>query len=227
MSVIVEFTISTDEFLFGTALATAEGMELTLERVVPTDAGVLPFLWATGANFEAFERHVLEDPNVERLTSLDRVRDSVLYRIEWNGIDDLISGIGETDGTILEVRGNSDKWAFRVRFLDHNTLANFYNYCSDNDVPMHLQRVYTLTKAFDQGHQFGLTAEQREALVLAVQRGYFASPRQATLAELAPELGISQQALSMRVRRANEKVLRHTLLRSEEGPENGNGVDLS
>jgi predicted DNA binding protein len=226
MSVIVEFTISTDQFLFGTALATAEGMELTLERIVPTDAAVLPFLWATGADFEAFERHVLEDPNVERHTSLDPVGDSVLYRIEWEGIDDLVSGIGETDGTILEVRGNSDKWAFRVRFADHDTLATFYNYCSDNDVPIRLQRVYTLTKEFDQGHQFELTPEQREALVLAVQRGYFASPRQVTLEALAPELGISQQALSMRIRRANEKVLRHTLLRSEEGPTNGNDVGL-
>lgn len=227
MSVIVEFTISTDRFLFGTALATAEGMELTLERIVPTDAAVLPFIWATGANFEAFERHVLEDPNVERLDSLDRVGDSVLYRIKWSGIDDLVSGVGETDGTILEVRGNSDKWAFRVRFPDHDTLATFYNYCSENDVPIHLQRAYTLTEAFDQGHQFKLTPEQREALVLAVQRGYFASPRKATLADLAPEFDISQQALSMRIRRANEKVLRNTLLRSEEGPENGNGVNLS
>ena len=221
MSVIVEFTISTERFLFGTALATAEGMELTLERVVPTNGPVLPFIWATGADFEAFERHVLEDPNVTRLTSLDRVGNSVLYRVEWEALDDLVSGINETDGAMLEVRGNSDKWAFRVRFPDHNTLATFYNYCSENDLPIRLQRVYTLSKQFDQGHQFELTPEQREALVLAIQRGYFASPRQATLADLAPELDISQQALSMRIRRANEKVLRRALLRSEEGPEDG------
>jgi predicted DNA binding protein len=227
MSVIVEFTIPTDRFLFGTVLSTAEGMELTLERVVPTNGGVLPFFWATGANFEGFERHVLEDPNVAELTPLDRVGDSVLYRIEWVGIDDLVANIGETQGTILEVRGNSDKWAFRVRFPDHNLLAGFYNYCSEHDVPIHLQRAYTLTKAFDQGHQFELTPEQREALILAVQRGYFTSPRKATLADLAPELDISQQALSMRIRRANEKVLRHALLRSEEGPGNGDGVGLS
>jgi predicted DNA binding protein len=221
MSVIVEFSVSTDDFLFGTALATAEGMELTLERIVPTDAALLPFLWATGADFEAFERHVLQDDYVSTLTPLDRLGDSILYRIEWDAVDDLVSGIGETGGTILETRGNSERWAFRVRFSDHNTLANFYNHCSDHEIPIHLERVYTLTADFDQGHQYQLTPEQREALVLAVQRGYFDSPRKVSLAELAPELDISQQALSSRIRRANEKVLRRTLLRSVEGPENG------
>lgn len=225
MSVIVEFSIDTDDFLFGTALSTAEGMELTLERIVPTDSALLPFLWATGADFEAFERHVLEDSRVSTLTPLDRLGDSVLYRIDWNAVDDLIYGIGETGGTILETRGNSDKWAFRVRFNDHNSLAKFYNHCSEKDIAIRLDRVYTLTSDFDQGHQFRLTPEQREALVLAVQRGYFDSPREVSLATLAPELDISQQALSSRIRRANEKVLKRTLLRSVEGPQNGKDID--
>lgn len=41
----------------------------------------------------------------------------------------------------------------------------------------------------------GLTDTQREALILAYERGCFDSPRESTLEEMAEELGISQQSL--------------------------------
>jgi predicted DNA binding protein len=62
------------------------------------------------------------------------------------------------------------------------------------------------------GHRFGLTPDQREALVLALNRGYFATPSEVTLDELADELDISRQALSTRIRRGNESILREVLL---------------
>ncbi|WP_433629222.1 helix-turn-helix domain-containing protein [Halomicrococcus sp. NG-SE-24] len=61
---------------------------------------------------------------------------------------------------------------------------------------------------------FGLTPEQREALVLALNRGYFATPSEVTLDELADQLGITRQAVSSRVRLGTEKVLRSVLVSS-------------
>jgi hypothetical protein len=58
---------------------------------------------------------------------------------------------------------------------------------------------------------YDLTPAQREALAMAVDRGYFSSPREVSLSELATELSISKQAVSQRIRRANEKVLRGNL----------------
>lgn len=46
-----------------------------------------------------------------------------------------------------------------------------------------------------------LTEEQREALVVAYDRGYFAEPRGASLEELAEELGISPTAVAGRLKR--------------------------
>ncbi|MFP4695916.1 helix-turn-helix domain-containing protein [Thiohalospira sp.] len=62
------------------------------------------------------------------------------------------------------------------------------------------------------GHRFGLSQEQREALLLGLRRGYFDTPSDATLAEIADELGISQQATSDRIRRGTKRVLAEALL---------------
>jgi predicted DNA binding protein len=48
--------------------------------------------------------------------------------------------------------------------------------------------------------------------VLALRRGYFATPSEVELADLADDLGISRQAVSNRIRRANEKILHKVLL---------------
>lgn len=66
---------------------------------------------------------------------------------------------------------------------------------------------------------FGLSHQQRDALILALERGYFDVPRGVTLTEIGDELGITQQATSERIRRAAQKVLRSVLLGSELDPD--------
>jgi predicted DNA binding protein len=52
-----------------------------------------------------------------------------------------------------------------------------------------------------------LTARQRETLRLAHERGYFEIPREVTLDDLADELGVSNQAVSERLRRGCTHVI--------------------
>ncbi|MEA5389123.1 helix-turn-helix domain-containing protein [Haloarculaceae archaeon H-GB11] len=56
-----------------------------------------------------------------------------------------------------------------------------------------------------------MTETQREALVLAYERGYFDSPRKVSLEEVAEELGITQQSLSSRLRRGHRRLIGATL----------------
>ncbi len=63
------------------------------------------------------------------------------------------------------------------------------------------------SKALAQIDLSSLTEKQREALDVAVSRGYFESPRKATLEELAAEFDISKQAFSQRLSAAERKVL--------------------
>lgn len=214
MSVIVEFTVPDVEFLLGQALADPSGMRIELERLVPTGDAVIPYLWVRGEDYETFEQRVSENPAIGSFEALDRANDWVLYRTEW--ADDpfsLLAIINESDGAILEGQGN-DGWAFRVRFPNQDTLSTFYNYCMEEDINIHIERSYTLTEKTEFGHQFGLSQEQREALVLALQNGYFDTPSQTSLGELADKLDISEQAVSDRIRRGNEKVLNKALLSS-------------
>jgi hypothetical protein len=59
--------------------------------------------------------------------------------------------------------------------------------------------------------RFELTAEQSEALVVAVDHGYFDVPRGATMDDLATEPGVSRQAIPERLRRAHEPLIRSTM----------------
>lgn len=211
MSVILEFTVDGDQFSLGRVLSGPPDMQLELERIIPTGPAVLPFVWATGKAFDAFEEKVRDSPLVRGLIELDRVDDSALYRIEWEDPgDDLIAGIAAADATVLEARGD-DGWQFRLRFPDHEGLSSFYDYCTENDISIHVERTYTLSAEAGRRRRFDLSREQREALVLALRRGYFATPSEATLEELAAELDISPQALSNRIRRGTEQVLEKAL----------------
>ncbi|WP_440990754.1 helix-turn-helix domain-containing protein [Haloarchaeobius baliensis] len=216
MSVIVEFRVDPDQFTLGRVVASVDGLRAEIERIVPTGNEALPFFWAIGECFDELEERLFEEPSIAEFTVLDRVGDSVLYRIEWTDPHSgIIDGISETGGTILQARGNHE-WLFRLRFPNHDTVARFHNYCQENDITITIDRLFTLTKDADIGHEFDLTPEQREAIVLAVRRGYFATPKEVSLAELAAELDISQQAVSARVRGANEKILENVLLSSAD-----------
>jgi predicted DNA binding protein len=84
----------------------------------------------------------------------------------------------------------------------------------EHDIALELDRVYAL-EDLETGNHYGLTDEQREALLAAVLGGYFGVPRGTTLGDVAAELDISRQAASERIRRGAHVVLSKTLLESE------------
>ncbi|KTG13574.1 bacterio-opsin activator domain-containing protein, partial [Haloferax profundi] len=168
MSVILEFSIAASDFELGQVLMGPPGMHLEIERVVPTGNMVLPFVWATGDDHDEFTEKVRANPAVRDVCVLDSVEDSQLYRIEWDKeATRLIDIIVASDATVLEARGNRD-WLFRLRFPDQDSLSAFHANVMEHDVPITVERTFTSTKAREHGHKFGLTDEQREALVLAL-----------------------------------------------------------
>lgn len=212
MSVILQFTIGLDNFELGAALGGEETGRVELERIVPAGGEVIPFFWVFGGEPTILEANVAESSYIENLTVIDEVGNNVLYRVAWTGErEDLLHGIADEGGTILEAQSNGEGWAFRLRFPDHQHIADFYDYCGDSGLDIRVEKVYTLTEETFRGRAFDLTADQRRALLLAVDRGYFATPRETSMATLATELDISQQAFSDRLRRGLEKVLESTL----------------
>lgn len=214
MSVIMEFTVESEGFSLGQALSGPPEMHVELERIVPTGNTVLPFLWVTGDEFEAFEERVRSHPLIEEFVALERVEASTLYRVQWRGDhNDLVGGITEAEGTILEAEGD-EEWTFHLRFGTHDNLSTFYNYCTDHDIPITIRRTYTLSERTQSVRRYDLSQQQREALLLGLRKGYFDTPSEVSLSELAAELDISQQAVSNRIRRGTKKVLDEALLSS-------------
>ncbi|MBV0900837.1 helix-turn-helix domain-containing protein [Haloarcula salina] len=214
MSVLLEFTVASKEFQLGQVLAHPSGMHIEIERVVPTGDQIMPFIWVTGDDHAEFEESVRDHAAVRELVALDPISNSCLYRLEWEHAgDDIVDGIALAEGTVLEAT-RDEQWLFRLRFPDHTGLTEFHNYCTEHEISIHVERTYTLSEATDEHRQFDLTDEQRAALVLALRRGYFATPRETSLGDIADELDISRQALSNRIRRSNEKVLQTVLISS-------------
>lgn len=61
-----------------------------------------------------------------------------------------------------------------------------------------------------------ITEKQREAVVAAIKAGYYDTPREADLADLAEELGISRSAVSQRLTAVEAKLVTE-LCRAEDG----------
>lgn len=216
MSVILEFSIPAAGFRLGQTLSGSPGVRVELERIVPTGDTPIPFVWATGEELSAFAESVRSHPSVSDFVELASVEGRCLYRIDWAASpDDLLAGITREKAVILEAGGGT-AWSFRVRFPDNDRLSAFHDYVVEQDIPIEIERTYRLSESGDVGHRFELSTEQQEALVLALRRGYFETPRAVNLAEIADELDITRQALSNRIRRGNEKVLTEALLSAAE-----------
>ncbi|WP_175609780.1 hypothetical protein [Haladaptatus litoreus] len=51
MSIIAEFTIDSNEFMFGASMAKTPNTTIELERIVPTSDAVIPFFWVESNDF--------------------------------------------------------------------------------------------------------------------------------------------------------------------------------
>ncbi len=223
MAVVAELTVQAGDFPLGNLLTTGDDVHIEFERVVPVGSHVVPIFWAWNGDLSGFEKNVQESPNVNDLAELERVNDRVLYLLNWKMPDNaFLEGLHESSGIIRDAQGYDDEdWSFELLFPSYDDLSAFHNYSIENDISYTLGRIYTLREVGKNELSVSLTDEQREALLLALHRGYFSSPSRVTLSELADELDISQQALSERIRRGNESLLEQTLLDVGETSDRG------
>jgi predicted DNA binding protein len=114
-------------------------------------------------------------------------------RAEWaREYVGVLTALSETNLVLLSGTGTSDGWQFEVRGESREEIAAFRTYCQEHDIAIDITAVHALLPIQSAGYE--LTDTQREALVLAYERGYFNSPRDVTMEELGEDLGISQQA---------------------------------
>lgn len=211
MSVVGDFTIPAEAFALDRVLAAVPEMTIEADHLAShSPQEVFPFLWATGGHFEQFSDVLDDDPTVSESSIATETEDEVLYRLEWD--DDfraLIHEIVDHHAAIMEASAHDGKWDLRLRFATEEMVSTFQDHFRESGHRFDLQQLYHPTEPRQRA--FGLTAEQHEALVTAVNEGYFTIPRSASTEELSEILGISSNAVSERIRRGSEALIRSGL----------------
>ncbi|SEW12950.1 helix-turn-helix domain-containing protein [Halobacterium jilantaiense] len=211
MATVVEFRSPADAFPLGTVFENLPGATVELERLVPQESFVVPYFWVRGADADDIEAAFESHSGVNSVVLVDSVDGEFLLRAAWaREYVGVLSALAETNLSVLAATGTASGWAFEVRGETRADVSAFRAYCQDNDIPIEITGVHALLAVRGEGYE--LTDTQREALVLAYERGYFDSPRRASSADIAAELGISQQSLSSRLRRGQRRLVGATLV---------------
>lgn len=213
MSLIAEFDIASPKLALSTALDAAPAMSIEIEQEFGAPSGrPIIFFWAEGGDFEAFERGLEDDETVTNIERLIDVEERALYRVE---VTDATRAVTYPMWIRLGIEGlegmyRDGRWQSRMRFPDREALRGYRQWCDEHDVTFELRQLYDAERA-ERRPNDSLTDRQREALELAGDRGFFAIPRESSLADLAAELGISEQAVSERLRRGTARLIDSSL----------------
>lgn len=208
MSLRAEFEVPPDEVALAATLRELPTAAVEFERQVPTVDQPLPHFRMRGAERSAFESHAADDPTVASLVHVGELDGDHVYRALLRDPGPFVRGL-RTDVAILRLEGTATGWHCSLRFDSQAALEYFRAYCEYHDLRFGLTRLSDGTSGSGERHD--VTAAQREALVVALERGYFEVPRGCTLAEVAEELDISTRAASERLRRGHANLVGGTL----------------
>ncbi|GKZ16307.1 helix-turn-helix domain-containing protein [Haladaptatus sp. T7] len=211
MSVLTEFAVPSEEFILHETLERISDIHVEIERVVADSEYVTPYFWASGESVERFERALGEDVTVETITLLENHDNERFYRVSWRQRTGTVGhAASELKASILEATSDGNDWYLKLLFPSESSLTEFHDYCSSYDLSFQLIRMYESRHPNAFG-KYEVTPKQREALVTALDSGYFSVPRGATLKHVAGELDISPNALSTRLRRGHANLITNTL----------------
>jgi len=216
MSIYAEFHVPADGFAFREAFRAEPDMIVEIERTVGADELLTPYLWVSNVSPDEFEAAASEDSTLADVERLEEFDDATLYRTNWTReIHALVHALTAVGAPIVGAQGSDREWTLRIRFDDRECLDAFTQHLDDRGVSFELRQLYEITHPRS-GTQYGLTPKQTEAITTAWDMGYFDLPREATMQEVADDLGIAPQSFSDRLRRAEHTLIKNALL--VEGP---------
>ncbi|MFC7202958.1 helix-turn-helix domain-containing protein [Haloferax namakaokahaiae] len=182
-------------------------VEITFVQSVPVAPVPIPYFYVRGSAVEQVDALLEDHDRVTCFELLSARPTERLYQCSWRPQrEGLVSTVHQCDGIVRKMRGSASGWLTSIFFPTHELATSFYQRCRERDHDVEILRV--------QRGGFGsyspdreLSEKQLEAVRLAYERGYFETPTETTLAELADNFDISEQALSQRLRRATRRMV--------------------
>jgi predicted DNA binding protein len=177
------------------------------------------FYHIESSDFSRFEEGLRNDSTVADFERVTETRDEeAIYSFEYTDEAKVLSPVvSAANGVILDMENDGSAWILTVWIPERTDLVHLWEYARRNDIDIELLRVneYASLGTTDAG----LTDSQRDALLVALETGYFEEPRDATLGEVAADLDISQPAASGLLRRGIKRLVVSSLLDDEEPPD--------
>lgn len=232
MSHLVEYTLHCEALPLVDVARAVPAATLTVDVGGPNASDPPPFTVTVEApDLEAVEATLADSSFVADLVPLAGAADSRRYRVEptrtmaeqlGDAVDDLerleaLAGLG----TLEYAKVVADGWRQRRRFADSEAFEAYWSFWRA-EAGLTIHRLVE-SPAGDSGADGpqdpweSLSGPQREALATAFELGYFAVPRNATLAEVADALGVAPSACSERLRRGQRALVAATMAASETG----------
>lgn len=207
MSVLIRFSAHPDSFVLGPG---ESPLRVELERIVSFDRPKPSFAWVPAEDAERFEDAADAEGAIERVNLVEG-GDRSFYRVEWSDRrPELLDVVDETGGVILSCVRRDDRWQFRVRFPDSESVQRFQERHGAASFDVDVTKVLSVADESEEPPT-GVTAKQYLALRAAYQLGYFERPREVTLTELAEHFDVSAQSMSGLLRRGLKSILEEEL----------------
>lgn len=202
MSVNITVELPASEFAIGRVINAVDGVHIELESVVPLGDQAMPVLEVEDDDHDSFAQRLEEHPAVESVVAVEQTEDVGIYVAEWTEEPDSFYQILiDQNATIFSAIKDGNRWEFELRFPSQDALTAFRERTEKEGIDLDVRRVSRSQRSAIDSTD-GLSAAQRETLELAVSQGYYSIPRKITTAELGEQLGVSDQAVVERLRRA-------------------------
>lgn len=223
-----ELAVSLPEDTWLRAVATAHPEAVfRVLAAMPAESGAVALLELTAADVAAVVAHVDRQPAVADLDLLWSRGEESLLLVEATDPVAVRPALraGVPLRTPLVVRGDTATW--RVTAPD-DRLSALTDRLREAGLSFEVARVTTPTEVTtsvggrpwrDGASDGGLTDRQREALSLAAEMGYYATPREATLTEVADALGVAKSTASDLLHRAEGTVVEERLASLPDRPD--------
>ncbi|WP_070364486.1 helix-turn-helix domain-containing protein [Halodesulfurarchaeum formicicum] len=214
MSAIVELELPATAFELGQLLDVGPGVRVELEGIVPFGERRVPLI-KVAAGRDQFEASLRDQGPVADIWVVSEHAAMALYALNWaRSGDRFLDTVNQFDGEVLDSERRGSVWDFEIQFESHENLTDFRAACQETGLPIEITRLFNPTRP-DAGPWYGLTGPQRTALDRAVEAGYYEIPRQITTKALAAEFGVSDQAMTERLRRAIGNLVTNTIQTAE------------
>ncbi|WP_396613288.1 helix-turn-helix domain-containing protein [Haloferax sp. S1W] len=202
----------------GSVFDDVDDLEIQFVSGVPTSGEPVPYFVASGCDAARVDEFLETHPEIDRFELTVAGPDERLYRCWWTFQDEtIISTIRDCDGIVRHIQGTKEGWMLSIFFPTNEKTARFHDACLERSFDIEIRRVEPSHIDSNRLHRRTLSTKQLDALELAFERGYFETPKEASLSEIANELDISEQALSQRLRRATRHVVESTLATETSG----------